>query len=125
MHKRRVIRIHDLEIDTSTKRVVRAEREIYLSPREYTLLEALAVREGQTLTREIILERVWMDEDSYSNTVDVYIGALRKKVDARHSVRLIHTVHGQGYVLRSPSVNGREDQAIPDSARSSADGESI
>ncbi len=102
VHKRRVIRIADMEIDTGTKRVFRGSKEIFLSPREYTLLEALAAREGQTLTREIILERVWMDEDSYSNTVDVYIGALRKKVDAGQEVRLIHTVHGQGYVLRSP-----------------------
>jgi DNA-binding response OmpR family regulator len=113
VHKRRVIRIHDLEIDTGTRRVVRANKEIYLSPREYSLLEALAMREGQTLTREIILERIWMDEDSYSNTVDVYIGALRKKVDAGQPIRLIYTVHGQGYVLRSPGIPGdlREKEA--------------
>lgn len=101
IHKRRIIHISDMEIDTANRSVKRAGKEIPLSPREYTLLEALAVREGQTLTREIILDRIWMDEDSYSNTVDVYIGALRKKIDAGQSERLIHTVHGQGYVLRS------------------------
>src|SRR5262249_4782842 len=100
VHKTRVIRIADLEIDTGLRRVMRAGQEIGLSPREYLLLEALASREGQPLTREMIQERVWMDEESYSNTVDVYIGLLRKKIDADHDVRLIQTVRGLGYVLR-------------------------
>jgi two-component system copper resistance phosphate regulon response regulator CusR len=100
IHKRRLIRISNLEIDTGNRSVKRNNLPISLSPREYTLLEALAVREGQTLTREIILDRVWLDDDSYSNTVDVYIGTLRKKIDAGHDEKLIHTVHGQGYVLR-------------------------
>ncbi len=100
IHKRRVIRISDLEIDTGNRSVKRNNVPVPLSPREYTLLEALAAREGQTLTRELILDRVWLDEDSYSNTVDVYIGTLRKKIDAGHDEKLIHTVHGQGYVLR-------------------------
>lgn len=104
IHKRRIIRIADLEIDTVNRSVKRGGRDISLSPREYTLLEALASREGQTLTRELILERVWMDEDSYSNTVDVYIGTLRKKIDAGHTTKLIFTVHGQGYVLRGGHV---------------------
>lgn len=104
IHKRRIIRIADLEIDTGNRSVKRSNKAIALSPREYTLLEALAVREGQTLTRELILDRVWMDEDSYSNTVDVYIGTLRKKIDAGHEDKLIHTVHGQGYVLRGRQI---------------------
>ena len=58
IHKRRVIRISDLEIDTGNRSVKRSGLPIPLSPREYTLLEALAVREGQTLTRELILDRV-------------------------------------------------------------------
>jgi len=65
-------------------------------------LEALAANEGRVLTREVILDRVWMDEDSYSNTVDVHIGLLRKKIDAGFPVKLIHTVHGVGYILRAP-----------------------
>ena len=69
----------DLEIDTRLRRVTRAGLEIALTPREYTLLEALAGREGQVLTREVILERVWLDEESLSNTVDVYVGLLRRK----------------------------------------------
>lgn len=100
VNKSRVIRAGDLEIDTGSHIVKRAGKEIQLTRREYTLLEALAAREGQVLTRELIQERVWMDEESYSNTVDVYIGSLRKKVDAGHEVKLIHTVHGLGYTLR-------------------------
>ena len=103
VHKTRVVRIADLEIDTHLRRVLRAGREVLLTPREYALIEALALHEGQVLTREVIQERIWMDEDSYSNTVDVRIGALRKKIDADHPVKLIQTVHGLGYVLKRPA----------------------
>ncbi|HTQ11984.1 MAG TPA: response regulator transcription factor [Fimbriimonadaceae bacterium] len=102
VNKARVIRVADLEIDTGSHIVKRAGKEISLTRREYTLLEALAAREGQVLTRELIQERVWMDEESYSNTVDVYIGSLRKKIDQGHEQKLIHTVHGLGYTLRRP-----------------------
>ncbi len=104
VHKSRVIRIADLEIDTGTRRVSRGGKQIALSQREYQLLEALAANEGQTLTRDAILERVWMDEDSYSNTVDVYIGLIRKKIDADTPVKLIHTVRGLGYAVRRPNA---------------------
>lgn len=107
VHKARVFRVADLEIDTSTHRVTRAGKEIALSPREYTLLEALAAHEGQVLTREAIQDRVWMDEEAYSNTVDVYIGMLRKKVDAESETKLIHTVRGAGYTLRRPNPGER------------------
>lgn len=102
VNRSRRIKIADLEIDTSTRRVTRAGVEIGLSHREYDLLEALATREGQVLTREVIQERIWMDEDSYSNTVDVYIGLIRKKIDAGHDVKLIQTVRGVGYSIRRP-----------------------
>ncbi len=102
VHRTRVLRVADLVIDTAQRRVTRAGREIGLSHREYELLEALAGHEGQVLTREAIQERVWMDDDSYSNTVDVYIGLLRKKIDADGAPKLIQTVRGQGYTLRVP-----------------------
>src|SRR5438552_5865617 len=86
VHKARMIRIADLEIDTGGSTVKRAGHEILLTRREYTLLEALAVNEGRILTRDAILERVWDDPDSYSNTVDVQVAALRRKVDAGHNV---------------------------------------
>ncbi|BDI29770.1 DNA-binding response regulator [Capsulimonas corticalis] len=102
MHKTRVIRIADLEIDTRLRRVTRAGQEITLTPREYALLEALAGHEGQVLTRDLILEQVWQDEESLSNTVDVYVGLLRRKLHSGHAEKLIHTVHGVGYTLRAP-----------------------
>ena len=102
IHKTRTLQVGDLEIDTRLRRVTRSGQEIALTPREYTLLEALAGREGQVLTREVILERVWLDEESLSNTVDVYVGLLRRKIDAGQEVKLIQTVHGVGYVLRVP-----------------------
>jgi DNA-binding response OmpR family regulator len=102
VHKTRTIHVADMEIDTGTRKVTRAGQEITLTPREYDLLEALAANEGRTLSREMIQERVWMDEESLSNTVDVYIGTLRKKMDTGYDARLIHTIHGLGYSLRRP-----------------------
>lgn len=102
IHKGKNLRIADLEIDTGIQRVTRAGQEIPLTQREYLLLEALATREGQVLTRDMIQQSVWRDEDSYSNTVDVHIWALRKKMDVEHAIRLIHTVHGRGYMLKGP-----------------------
>ena len=99
LHKTNVIHVGDLTIDTRLRHVVRAGKEVALTPREYSLLEALAGHEGQTLTREVILERVWLDEESYSNTVDAYIHLLRRKLDTDHPVKLLHTVHGVGYRL--------------------------
>jgi DNA-binding response OmpR family regulator len=108
IHRVRVIRIADLTIDTGAARVWRAGQEIRLTPREYTLLEALAANEGRTLSRELIQERVWADDESYSNTVNVHVNALRRKVDDGHAVKLIHTVHGIGYALRGPE-SGRSE----------------
>ncbi len=102
VHRTRLIRIDDLEIDTEARLVSRSGREIPLTPREYTLLEALARNEGRVLSREYVQERVWNDDESYSNTIAVRIRQLRQKVDDGHAVRLIHTVYGQGYVLRAP-----------------------
>lgn len=102
LHKARVFRIADLEVDTSAGRVTRSGQEISLTPREYALLEALAANEGRVLTREMIQDRVWMDDEGFSNTVNVHIANLRKKIDAAHEVKLIHTIHGFGYSLRAP-----------------------
>lgn len=101
VHRARVIRIADLEIDTGTRRVTRAGREVELTPREYSLLEALASQEGRVLSREVIQSRIWHDDRSSSNTVDVHIAALRRKLEAGRQARLIHTVTGVGYTLRA------------------------
>jgi DNA-binding response OmpR family regulator len=108
IHRTRVIKVGDLTVDTAQRRVTRSGVDIGLSHREYDLLEALASNEGRVLTREVIQERVWMDEDSYSNTVDVYINMLRKKIDAGHNVKLIQTVRGSGYTLRAEAPESRK-----------------
>ena len=102
LHRARVIKIADLEIDTAAYRVTRAGQELALSHREYELLEALASHEGQVFTREAILDRVWRSDPTSSNIVDVFIKSLRKKVDAGHELKLIQTVWGVGYTLRGP-----------------------
>ena len=102
VHKTRIIRIADLEIDTAQRRAFRSGEEIVLSHREYELLEALASHESQVLSRETIQRQVWLDEESTSNTVDVFVGLLRRKIDDPYPAKLIQTVRGVGYVLRSP-----------------------
>ena len=94
------IKIGDLEIET-TKRVVRRGGEtITLSAREYALLEYLAMRVGQLVTRTEIWEHVYdFRSDTHSNVVDVYIGYLRKKLERDGTAKLIHTRRGQGYLL--------------------------
>ena len=101
-HKGRHIQIADLDLDTRKRRLTRAGVEVVLTDREYTLFEALATRPGQILSREFIQESVWQDEDSYSNTVDVHLGLLRKKIDTGREIKLLQTVYGQGYTLRMP-----------------------
>ncbi len=110
LHKTRVIKVADLVIDTASRIVTRSGRDIALTPREFTLLEALAANEGRILSRSIIQERVWDDDESSSNTVDVYIKSLRKKIDADFDAKLIHTAHGVGYALRVPHPDG--DDAV-------------
>lgn len=116
LHKARVIYIADMEIDTTAGSVVRGGVRVALTRREYTLLEALARNEGRTLTRDYILEQVWCDDESSSNTVAFFVAQLRKKIDAGRSIRLIHTVHGVGYVLHAP---GEELEEGAHGARSS------
>jgi DNA-binding response OmpR family regulator len=104
LHRSRVLRVGDLEIDASAGCVRRGGREIQLTRREYSLLEGLAANEGRVLTREMIQERIWMDDQSYENTVNVHISSLRHKIDLPYEVKLIHTVYGLGYTMRAPST---------------------
>lgn len=95
-----VIRVGDLEIETAARVVRRAGEQIELTAREYALLEFLALRAGEVVTRTDIWEHVYdFDSSAQSNVVDVYIGYLRKKLERPGLPRLIHTRRGQGYVL--------------------------
>lgn len=95
-----IVRIADLEIDTTKRTVRRGGEGVTLSAREYALLEYLAMRAGQLVTRTEIWEHVYdFRSDAHSNVVDVYIGYLRKKLERDGAAKLIHTRRGQGYVL--------------------------
>jgi DNA-binding response OmpR family regulator len=94
------LRVGDLEVDTTARTVRRGGRPVQLSAREYALLEYLAARRGQVVSRSEIWDHVYdFASDPSSNVVDVYIGYLRKKIDQDHGSKLIHTRRGQGYLL--------------------------
>jgi two-component system response regulator MprA/two-component system response regulator TrcR len=96
-----ILRVSDLEVNTATREVRRGEREIDLTAREYELLKFMARNPRQVLSREFLLSRVWDQELGVTtNLVDVYIGYLRKKLEAPGETRLIRTVRGAGYALR-------------------------
>jgi two-component system response regulator MprA len=93
----------DLELDPSTREVERGGGRIDLTRTEFNLLELFLRHPRQVLTRSQILERVWgYDFGPSSNSLDVYIGYLRRKTEAGGEPRLIHTVRGIGYALREP-----------------------
>lgn len=96
-----VLSIADLTIDTRGHTVERAGKKIELTKREFELLEALARNAGRTLTRDAILQRVWNDDNSLPNTVNFHVVSLRRKVDEGFDKKLIHTVHGLGYSMKS------------------------
>lgn len=114
IHRGGIVRVRDLEIDSLHRTATRAGAELPLTPREWSLLETLARHEGRPVTRETILAHVWADEGrTASNVVDVAINQLRRKIDADVPApqRLIHTVHGVGYVLRRPTDEGGDTPA--------------
>jgi two-component system response regulator MprA len=95
------LRFGDLSLDPGTREVKRGERQIELTRTEFLLLELLLRNARQVLPREVIFDRVWgYDFGANSNSLEVYIGYLRRKTEAAGEPRLIHTVRGVGYVLR-------------------------
>lgn len=99
--KTTLLSVGDLSIDVPAKRVLRGELEIKLTSREYSLLEYLALREGEVVSRQEIWDHVYnYYEDASSNAVDVYIGYLRKKLSYGGEASYIQTRRGQGYLLK-------------------------
>jgi two-component system response regulator MprA len=98
-----VLRFADVELEPSTREVRRAGDPIELTRTEFSLLELFLRNPRQVLTRSVIFERVWgYDFGFASNSLDVYIGYLRRKTEAGGKPRLIQTVRGVGYALREP-----------------------
>lgn len=96
------LRVGELELNPRTREVTRGGRGLELTRTEFALLELLMRNAGAVLTRDVIRERVWGFDDSYgSNTLDVYVGYLRRKTEEGGGARMIHTVRGVGFVLRS------------------------
>ena len=98
---RGVLRFDDLELDRDAMSARRGGRAITLSRTEYQLLELLLSNPKRVLSRDVIFEKVWgYDFGPDSNSLDVYIGYLRRKLETNGEPRLIHTVRGVGYVMR-------------------------
>jgi DNA-binding response OmpR family regulator len=103
MDHREVLRFDDLELDPHSHEVRRGPRLIELTRTEFLLLELFLHHPRQVLTRSQIFDRVWgYDFGPASNSLEVYVGYLRRKTEAAGEPRLLHTVRGVGYVLRSP-----------------------
>ncbi len=99
------LRFADLELDPKTREVRRGGEPVELTRTEFALLQLFLLNPRQVLTRSLIFERVWgYDFGASSNSLDVYIGYLRRKTEAGGKPRLIQTVRGVGYALREPST---------------------
>ena len=97
------LKVADLELDLVARRVVRAERPIDLTAREFELLEYLLRHQGHLVSREMLARDVWKEPrraTPLDNVIDVQMARLRRKVDAEGAARLIHTVRGVGFVMR-------------------------
>ncbi|HEX9757182.1 MAG TPA: winged helix-turn-helix domain-containing protein [Nitrospiria bacterium] len=103
--KRPRLKVLDLELNPSQKEVVRAEKSIPLTAKEFTLLEFLVYNKNRVITQTEIIDHIYNDTfDLDSNVFDVFINNLRKKIDKGFPVKLIHTIRGTGYMLRDPDV---------------------
>jgi DNA-binding response OmpR family regulator len=98
-----LLRLADLHLDTATRRVMRQDQNINLTPREYSLLELLLRNAGRPVSRDTILDAVWgFENEVEENTVEAFVRLLRQKIDAPFEPKLIHTVRGVGYCMRLP-----------------------
>ena len=98
-----VLQVVDLCMHLDTQKVYRQNNEIQLSSKEFNLLRYMMMHAGIVLSRDKLEQHVWdYGYTGGSNVIDVYIRYLRKKIDDRYEPKLIHTVRGQGYVLREP-----------------------
>ena len=94
------LKIADLELDPIKHIVKRADQLITLTPKEFSILELLLRHKDEVVSRTMIIEHVWdYNFECMSNVVDVFVAALRRKIDKKAKVKLIHTVHGVGYKI--------------------------
>lgn len=99
-----LLQADDLVLNPATREVTRSGQRIELTAKEYALLEYMMRNAGRVLTRPMISEHVWnLDFDTFTNVIDVYVNYLRNKIDRGRERKLIHTLRGSGYVLKSES----------------------
>lgn len=95
-----VLQFDDLILDTNTQRVTRGDDPVYLTRKEFSLLEYLLRNPSIVISRQLILEHIWdIDIDPFSNTVETHILNLRKKIDRTRTQKLIHSIPGRGYKI--------------------------
>lgn len=100
-----VVRIADLRVDTAAHRVWRGTDEVELTAKEYQLLSCLALHAGEILSKERLSQAAWAhDCEPDSNSIEVHVASLRRKIDRGRDRPLLHTVRGAGYSLREPSA---------------------
>jgi len=96
-----ILRVGDIELDARGHRATRGGRELDLTPREFALLETFLRRPGEVIDRRVLHEEVWgYTFDPGTNVTDVFVGYLRRKLEAGGEPRVLHTVRGVGFVLR-------------------------
>ncbi len=100
-NKTNVLTVADLTLNIATKQAIRGDREISLSVKEFSLLEYMIRNKGVALSREMIENNLWnYDYEGGTNVIDVYVGYLRKKIDAGFDKKLINTIWGVGWMLK-------------------------
>lgn len=97
-NKTNIVTVSDLTVDLTSKTVTRGQKIINLTAKEFSLLEYMIRNKGMVLSREMIEQHLWnYDYEGGTNVIDVYVGYLRKKVDAQFEKKLIHTIWGVGW----------------------------
>ncbi|HEX5082926.1 MAG TPA: response regulator transcription factor [Blastocatellia bacterium] len=102
------LQLGDLTLNLINRRVNRAGNEVQLTNKEFALLEFFMRHPDEILSREVLSEKVWEETfDTLTNVIDVYINYLRNKIDRQYEPKLIHTVRGVGYMLKTPATASR------------------
>ena len=115
---RQLVRVGDLEVDRARRQVRWAGSALELSPREYAVLDVLAGRAGAVVTKDDLLRAVWGDEQAATrNAVEVYVGYLRRKLEAAGAVELLQTVRGHGYLISTVELDAALVPLDPGDAR--------
>ncbi len=102
------LQLGDLVLNLINRRASRAGNEVQLTNKEFSLLEFFMRHPDEILSREVLSEKVWEETfDTLTNVIDVYINYLRNKIDRHYEPKLIHTVRGVGYMLKTPATPSR------------------